>query len=186
MTLIWVFQYLSQVDISDECRPTFGWRGTEEIKDPWERRNRRTFHLFPHQHGIFSSNLEPEKVVFWYINEQSPKWSALPSSTPYLISVNTRKDLERMSSLCFSFLFLLLFCFVSWIWGQEQNRRSRVEAVSLKITIILEKLQFLWIYEIWGNFLKNWYFANNFLIIFFHKCYSYTVIVIILSTDFPS
>ena len=40
----------------------------------------------------------------------------------------------------------------------------RVELVGLKIPIILNKIQFLWICEIWGNFLKTQYFANNYLI----------------------
>ena len=34
-----------------------------------------------------------------------------------------------------------------------------------KNPIILEKLQLLWICEIWGNFLKNLHFANNSLIL---------------------
>ena len=32
------------------------------------------------------------------------------------------------------------------------------------VLIILEKLRFLWICEIWGSFVKNWYFVNNCLI----------------------
>ena len=30
--------------------------------------------------------------------------------------------------------------------------------------IVLKKLQFLWICEIWGDFMKIWYFVNNCLI----------------------
>ena len=58
------------------------------------------------------------------------------------------------------------------------NLYGRVQLV-WKITIILEKLWFLLRCEMWGNFLKNWCFANNFLIlslnleILFHTCYSY-------------
>ena len=38
----------------------------------------------------------------------------------------------------------------------------RDEAVGLKKNaVILEKLRFLWIYGIWGNFVKIWYFVNN-------------------------
>ena len=37
----------------------------------------------------------------------------------------------------------------------------RVEAVGLKSSsYTLEKWWFLWICEIWGNFMKNWYFVN--------------------------
>ena len=50
----------------------------------------------------------------------------------------------------------------------------RVEAVG-QIPITLQKLRYLWIFEIWGNFLKNRYFANNCLIEvriweFFYTC----------------
>ena len=38
---------------------------------------------------------------------------------------------------------------------------NRVEAVGLKIPIILLNLRFLWICEIWGNFLEIWYFVNK-------------------------
>ena len=53
-----------------------------------------------------------------------------------------------------------------------------VVVVGLKITIMLRKLRFLWLNEIWGNFQKNHYFGNNFLIwssnlkILFQTCYS--------------
>ena len=40
----------------------------------------------------------------------------------------------------------------------------RDEAVGLKIANILEKLRYLWKCEIWGNIMRNWYFANNCLI----------------------
>ena len=33
-----------------------------------------------------------------------------------------------------------------------------------KVANILEKLQNLWKWEIWGNIVKIWYFVNNFLI----------------------
>ena len=36
----------------------------------------------------------------------------------------------------------------------------RVETVGLKVPIIIYKLRFYWISEIWGNFEKIWYFAN--------------------------
>ena len=39
-----------------------------------------------------------------------------------------------------------------------------VEAVSLKIPIILKRLQYLWLCEFVCNFLKNRYFGNNCLI----------------------
>ena len=39
-----------------------------------------------------------------------------------------------------------------------------VEAAVYLVPIILLKLQFLWVCEIWGNFLKNRYFVNNCLI----------------------
>ena len=40
----------------------------------------------------------------------------------------------------------------------------RVEAVGLKSSnYTLNKLRFLWICEIWGNFVKIWYFVNNYL-----------------------
>ena len=37
----------------------------------------------------------------------------------------------------------------------------RVEAVVLKNPIILLELWFLWVWEIWGNFMKKWYFLND-------------------------
>ena len=36
-----------------------------------------------------------------------------------------------------------------------------VEAVFLSLSIILLDLWFLWVGDIWGNFMKNWYFVNN-------------------------
>ena len=36
-----------------------------------------------------------------------------------------------------------------------------VEAVGLSLSIILLNLRFLWVGDIWGNFMKNWYFVNN-------------------------
>ena len=40
----------------------------------------------------------------------------------------------------------------------------RVEAGSTKIPIVPSKFELLWICKTWGNFLKNWYFANNCLV----------------------
>ena len=40
----------------------------------------------------------------------------------------------------------------------------RGEAVGRKVANILEKLRFMWICGIWGNFVKNWYFVSNCLI----------------------
>ena len=40
----------------------------------------------------------------------------------------------------------------------------QLKAVALKIPIILLKIWFLWICEIWGYFVEIWYFPNNCLI----------------------
>ena len=48
-------------------------------------------------------------------------------------------------------LFLLCYC----------HENYRVEAVDLKIPIILKKIQFLWICEIWVNLLKHLCWSNN-------------------------
>ena len=70
--------------------------------------------------------------------------------------------------------------------GSHYHDVYRVEAVGLKKYNILEKLEFLWICEILSNFLKNRYFANNFLINFriteFFFTYVTHIIVNILRT----
>ena len=42
----------------------------------------------------------------------------------------------------------------------------KTEAVGWSFPIILLELLFLWVFEIWGNFVKNWYFVNNCLLEF--------------------
>ena len=37
----------------------------------------------------------------------------------------------------------------------------REEAVGLKSSKYTLKIDILWVCEIWGNFLKNWYFVNS-------------------------
>ena len=39
-----------------------------------------------------------------------------------------------------------------------------MEQLVYKVANILEKLRFLWKFEIWGNIMKIWYFVNNCLI----------------------
>ena len=55
-----------------------------------------------------------------------------------------------------------------------------------RFPIILLKLQFLWVYEIWGHFVKNWYFVNKCLIkvrnLKFFCTYVTHIIVIICRT----
>ena len=67
----------------------------------------------------------------------------------------------------------------------------RVEAVGLKIPIILKNLKFWRFFGIWGNFLKNRYFANYCLIkVQNWKCFcthvTYIIVVIFCTTNFVS
>ena len=61
-----------------------------------------------------------------------------------------------------------------WFIGKKQ--------LVYQYPIILLKLQFLWVCEIWGHFMKNWYFVNNCLLKFESKSYFAHIIVIIYCT----
>ena len=44
---------------------------------------------------------------------------------------------------------------------QLPKKKKKDEAVGLKSPNYTQKLQFLRMCEIWGNFVKIWYFVNN-------------------------
>ena len=77
--------------------------------------------------------------------------------------------METSSEKFEPFLYLSLTTYIWQNWKRvftacPYHYIIRLEAVSLKIPIILLKLWFLWICNIWGNFLKNRHFDNNCLI----------------------
>ena len=78
--------------------------------------------------------------------------------------------------------------FLSCYWHEIY----RVEAVGLESSnYSLKKLQFLWICEIWGNFLNNRYFANYCLIKvriseFFCILVTHIIVVVFCTANFVS
>ena len=77
-----------------------------------------------------------------------------------------KRRLVECTSLSFTYTFsfnCLQLAKMKKTWPRHEIYRD--EAVGIKkIANILEKLRFLWICGIWGNFLKIWYFVNNCLI----------------------
>ena len=78
-------------------------------------------------------------------------------------------NLNQISTFESLVLFLFLSCYSHEIY--------KIKTVGLKNQVIILKLQFFWICKIWGNSLKNRYFANNCLIKVeseksLHTCYS--------------
>ena len=49
-------------------------------------------------------------------------------------------------------------------WHVPLIKLKGMKQLVWKVANILEKLRYLWKYEIWGNIVKNWYFVNNCLI----------------------
>ena len=106
---------------------------------------------------------------------------------PYLIQCPTRVSTHNILDFYPIGIHSLLLAVMKYLNPAHTKEMgltlNGMKQLVSKVANILEKLQNLWKWEIWGNIVKIWYFVNNFLIEariqkFFCTCVTHIMVII--------